>query len=360
MKKLRAYELQSAVIAGVNKDKLQKTMLKESYDSQLKAQEAIFKAEEQVKEEQNRSEKRKQQYITLGVTVVLLLTLIFSFFIFKAFTHIKKNNKIISEQKLEVEKQKNLVEEKHKDITDSINYAQRIQSALIISETNLQRNLKEAFVIFKPRDIVSGDFYWYSEHEGTKIVALADCTGHGVPGAFMSMIGITLLNQIVNEKGITSPALILNNLRKEVIRALSTDAGDKRDGMDMAIIAFNGSELFYAGANSKALLIQNGAITELKPNKQPIGLYENEASFTEQRIKLTDDLKIYLFSDGIVDQFGGTNGKKVKTKLFKEWILSSSTLPLTEQKEVIEQKLNQWTSGLEQTDDISLLGLKPL
>ncbi len=357
-KKLEAYELLQKVSEKVNKGNLQKLLLKQRYDDQLKIQGAIFKAEQKVEEEKNISEKRSQQYLTSGISIILFLTIIFSFFLFKSFSGIKQKNIIISEQKLEVEKQKHLVEEKHKDITDSINYAQKIQSALIISEEKLNKNLKESFVIFKPRDIVSGDFYWFAEHNGTKIIALADCTGHGVPGAFMSMIGITLLNQIVNEKGITSPALILNSLRKEVIRSLNTDDSDKRDGMDMAIIAFNEKELYYAGANSQVFLISNNGLIELKPNKQPIGIYEKLDNFTEHRIEISENLKVYLFSDGIVDQFGGISGKKIKTKQFKEWLIASAHLPLNQQKIKIEENLNNWKKNIEQTDDISLIGIK--
>ncbi|MCE3227760.1 MAG: nprA [Bacteroidetes bacterium] len=297
-------------------------------------------------------EKQKQLgVIILGTIIVLaLLFYVVTFF---------RNNKILKERNSIISEQKQLIEEKHKDITDSINYAQKIQSALIISEEKLKNSVKDAFVIFKPRDIVSGDFYWFTEHKGYKIIALADCTGHGVPGAFMSMIGITLLNQIVNEKGIISPALILDHLRKEVITILSIDGSDKRDGMDMAIIAFNDKELLYAGANSTALLLNNtNEILELKPNKQPIGVYERQENFTEQKVTISENLKVYLFSDGIVDQFGGPAGKKIKVKQFKEWLSSSAHLGFKQQKQNIEEELNNWKKNTEQTDDISAIGIK--
>jgi serine phosphatase RsbU (regulator of sigma subunit) len=357
-KKLHAYELYFPLYKNINKGNAQKVLMKQKFEEDLKLNEAKFKLEQQLKEEKSKAEKHKQQLLLIIVSIILLAVLIFSVFIYKALKVNKQKNKTISEQKIEVEKQKHLIEDKHKDITDSINYAQKIQSALIISEEKLNKNVNEAFVIFKPRDIVSGDFYWYSERNGTKIVALADCTGHGVPGAFMSMIGITLLNQIVNEKGITSPAMILDNLRKEVISALNTDASDKRDGMDMAIIAFNEKELLYAGANSQVLLISNGQLLELKPNKQPIGIYEKLDNFTEQRVEITQNLKVYLFSDGMVDQFGGTSGKKIKIKQFKAWLMAGASLPLSQQKETIESNLNNWKKGFDQTDDISMIGIK--
>lgn len=299
-----------------------------------------------------KSEKQKQkQFGIIVLGAVLVGALLFFLFIFF------KNNKVLKDRNTIISEQKHLIEEKHKDITDSINYAQKIQSALIISEQRLNKNVKEAFVIFQPRDVVSGDFYWFTEYKGRKILALADCTGHGVPGAFMSMIGITLLNQVVKEKGITSPAQILNHLRKEVISALSIDGSDKRDGMDMAIISFNDNELIYAGANSCALLIKDNELMELKPDKQPIGAYEKHSDFSEQKISIGDNLRVYLFSDGVVDQFGGPQGKKLKVKLFKEWLASTINLSMKEQKKQIGDKLNGWKEGYEQTDDISLIGI---
>jgi serine phosphatase RsbU (regulator of sigma subunit) len=362
--KLRAYELLETVSAKINKANIQKQMMQQKYDEQLQMHQAMFQVEEKIREERNHAEKKRRDLYMAGILVILAITIVYSFFLFKAIKKIRKNNVIISEQKQEVEKQKQLVEEKHKDITDSINYAQRIQSALILSEQSLSKHFKEAFVLFKPRDIVSGDFYWFTEHEGKKIVALADCTGHGVPGAFMSMIGITLLNQVVNEKGITSPASILTQLRKEVIRALSTDASGKQDGMDMAIVCIEDNEVVFAGANSRALILSGGALTELVPDKQPIGNYDKQTEFTEQRIPLSSNMEIYLFSDGIVDQFGGSRaeknsfGKKLKIKQLKEWIISTSGLTLSARKNVIAQKLEEWKKGFEQTDDISLIGIK--
>lgn len=353
LKKLEAYELLKEVSEKVNKGNLQKLVMKQKYEDDLRVKEAVFKAEEKFREEKNAAEKRRQQYYIAFISVVLVLALGFLFVVYKAFTGSKKKNKIITEQK-------QLIEEKHKDITDSINYAQKIQGALIISEENLNRKLKEAFVIFKPRDIVSGDFYWFTEHSGYKIVALADCTGHGVPGAFMSMIGMTLLNKIVNEKNITSPARILNNLRTDVIKALhlNSDGADKRDGMDMALIAFNEQELFFSGANSHALIIHNGQITELKPNKQPIGVYVKNEEYTEEKISIQPGMAIYMYSDGIIDQFGGPGGKKVKSKQFKDWLLACSGLPLSQQKQRIEINLEGWKTGYGQTDDISVIGIK--
>ncbi len=360
MKKLEMYELMQKVTDKVNKGNIQQMILKQRFEDQLKIQEINFKAEQKVKEEKNKSEKHKQQLILSGVSIILLVVIIFSFFIYKALKENQAKNKIISEQKLEVEKQKHLVEEKHKDITDSINYAQKIQHALTVSDKVLQSKVKNIFVLYKPKDIVSGDFYWYSEKNNLKLLAVADCTGHGVPGAFMSMIGITMLNQIVNEKGVTSPAEILNLLRDGVINSLNQtdEEAGKRDGMDVAVIAWNDNSLIYAGANNPCLMMRENNFIELKPNKQPVGLYEKQEPFTEQKIDLQKNDSVFLFSDGITDQFGGEKGKKIKLKGLKEWLIDLADKPASEQKNFLETKLNSWKGNISQTDDILLIGFK--
>ncbi len=325
----------------------------------------LEKKEKELNESKNQlllkeSEEEKQK---LKINLLLVILILFGFGIFLVMNRNKKiraANKIISDQKVKVEEQKQIIEEKHKDITDSINYAQKIQTALIISERKLSAKVNNVFVMFKPRDIVSGDFYWYSEKNGYKLLAVADCTGHGVPGAFMSMIGITLLNQIVNEKGITSPASILNHLREGIISSLNPngESSDKRDGMDISVIAWNQQHLFFSGANNPCIAICKGEIVDLKPDKQPVGLYERQSDFTEQKLQMDELDSIYLFTDGIVDQFGGTDGKKLKLKLFRQWLNEISMLNSLEQKTELETRLNNWMKNHEQIDDILVIGIK--
>ncbi|HWY11194.1 MAG TPA: SpoIIE family protein phosphatase, partial [Bacteroidia bacterium] len=360
LKKLEAYELLQKVVMNIDKATAQKSLLRQKYEEDLKINEARFKLEEQLKEEKNSADKHKQQLILTGVSIILLIVIIFSFFIFKALKENQKKNKIILEQNVKVEKQKQLIEEKHKDITDSINYAQKIQTALIISEKTLSAKVENVFVMFKPRDVVSGDFYWYTEKNGYKLLAVADCTGHGVPGAFMSMIGITLLNQIVREKGITSPSKILNELRDGIISSLNQtkEEASERDGMDVSLIAWNKQELIYAGANNPCVVFSNKEIIELKPDKQPVGLYEKQESFNEQKLDIKTVESIYLFTDGIVDQFGGENGKKIKIKLFKEWLKDIAGSDSRTQKTKLEKKFTDWKMNHTQTDDILVIGIK--
>jgi serine phosphatase RsbU (regulator of sigma subunit) len=355
LKKLQAYELRQNIVKNLDKSAAQKLLMKQKYEEDLKVNETKFKLEQQLKDEKNNAEKHKQQLILIIVCLALLVVVVFSFFIFRSLKVNKQKNKIISDQKIEVEKQKHLIEEKHKDITDSITYAHRIQSSLIPSQNELNKQYQKLAILFQPRDIVSGDFYWYTKINALNIYALADCTGHGVPGAFMSFIGINQLNTIVNEKGIINPAKILNELKKGVVNSLNSNQSntEKKDGMDVALISFNENELIFSGANQTILIIREGQLIELKGNKQPIGLSENNESFTEEKFPVQKTDRIILYSDGVVDQFGGEFGKKLKTRHFKAWLVETSYLTLQEQKTTITEKLNSYKGVYDQTDDIT-------
>lgn len=280
--------------------------------------------------------------------------------------------------------QKEIIEEKNIEITESINYGEKIQSAILPSQEEIEQNTAESFVIFKPKDIVSGDFYWISHTDDFSFYIVADCTGHGVPGAFMSMIGNSLLDQIINKDHETSTGTILDKLREGVIRALGQkgNPGEQKDGMDIALIRVNHetNELVFSGANNPLYVVsknelQNGNLEAeknnsilytFKANKQPIGFQsEADQTFSETSIQLSKGDQIYLFTDGYPDQFGGPKGKKMKYKKFKELILENSTSPLDIQKIKLEAFLNDWmtqenTFGekIFQVDDICIMGLK--
>lgn len=305
--------------------------------------------EKDLKLTKSEKQKQKQLAIILLAAVLIIALAVFLFYFFK-------NNKVLTNQNLIISEQKHLIEEKHKDITDSITYAHRIQSSLIPTQQELQKHYQKMSVLFQPRDIVSGDFYWYSKINNLNIFALADCTGHGVPGAFMSFIGISQLNTIVNEKGITSPSQILNELKKGVVNSLNSNqnVSEKKDGMDVAMICFNETELNFSGANQPILILRNNELIELKGNKQPVGLSDNNESFAEQKFLLQKSDRIVLYSDGLVDQFGGENGKKLKSRHFKAWLVETCYQELQEQKNTIMAKLNSYKGSFEQTDDITL------
>jgi serine phosphatase RsbU (regulator of sigma subunit) len=227
----------------------------------------------------------------------------------------------VEERTKEVVKQKEIIEETNKHITDSIRYAKRIQEAFLPTEENICAHLKNAFVLYKPKDIVSGDFYWI-EKKGNKILfAVVDCTGHGVPGAFMSIIGFNGLNQIVNEYNYTKPSEILTQLNKNISNTLSQKVEDSkiRDGMDIAIcsIDMENMTMEFAGAYSPLFIVRNGEVLKTKGDKHPIGNFVGVENyeFTNHEFKLVPNDKIYIFSDGFVDQFGGLGGKKLKYKL---------------------------------------------
>ncbi len=256
------------------------------------------------------------------------------------------------------------IEEKNKDITDSINYSKRIQEASLSPKELKYKLFPDAFVLFKPKDIISGDFYWYTEKNEKKLIAACDCTGHGVPGALMSMLGNNILNQIVNEKGITSPDEILNHLNNEVRKALKQEGhGKTQDGMDIALISITGeTEIEYAGAQRPLWVIKNDekSLLELKSEKFSIGgqQSETERKFIKQTISLSKGDCIYLSSDGFADQFGGLEGKRFMSKRFKDLLLTNSSKPMPEQENILVETINKWKGKHEQVDDILVIGIR--
>jgi serine phosphatase RsbU (regulator of sigma subunit) len=284
---------------------------------------------------------------------------------------INRTAEVVAEKE-EVEKQKKLVEVKNKDITDSINYAQKIQQAILPLPDEFSKVFPQSFIYFQPRDIVSGDFYWfYPPHKLNQnhvYLAAADCTGHGVPGAFMSMIGNTLLNEILNEKQIYECDGILNQLHTEVRAALKQDIAHNttNDGMDIALcrIDLDTLELQYAGAN-RALYIfrqhtEGYEFIEVKPNKFSIGGFQAETTrqFNAHTIQLKQGDTFYMFSDGYADQFGGAKNKKFMVKRLQAELLAVQHLPLSEQKLLVAKMLNDWKGNAEQVDDILMIGVR--
>lgn len=330
--------------------------------------------------EKERVKADAQKKLTYVFSIAFIVMLILAGFIFKEYKAKKRSHEIIAQQKQEVEEQSHIISEKNKEITDSINYAKSIQTALLTEDAEWDKISKEHFVFLKPKDVVSGDFFWAfnDDEQNIAIWTAADCTGHGVPGAFMSMLGIGFLNEIVIESKITEPSQILNLLRDKIIKALSQKNVDtqKRDGIDMALCVWdkNKNELFYSGANNPLWIINpnrkewpqeaiqfgeglSGA--EIKPDKQPVGFYTGDiAPFNSIKIKLEKEDQIYVFSDGYADQFGGEKGKKLKYKPFKEMLLKISSLKMNQQKEELASFFEQWKGDLEQLDDVCVIGVK--
>ena len=299
----------------------------------------------------------RQQLIIYATIGGLILVLIFSVFLYNRFAITNKQKKIIEHQKV-------LVEEKNKQITDSINYAQKIQEAILPQEKDIQNIFPDSFVLFKPKDIVSGDFYWISKISNSEVIYVtADCTGHGVPGGFMSMLGTSFLNEIINEKHVHSPAKILNELREKIIISLKQqgDIRDNKDGMDVVLckINFDKMELHYAAANNNFYIIREGQLNEFPADKMPIGYFtDNVQSFTEHLVPIRKNDFIVTFTDGYADQFGGADGKKMKYLRFEKLLRENSDNPMNKLSSLLEKELNDWKGDLEQVDDVCVIGIK--
>ena len=275
---------------------------------------------------------------------------------------IKQRTLEVVKQKDEAEKQKILVEEKNKDITDSINYAKRIQRALLKEEEHVSKHLPEHFILFKPKDIVSGDFYWSIEKQDYFYLAAVDCTGHGVPGGFMSMLGHAFLNEITANNVILTPAEILEALRNKILKEFKQTGTDSetKDGMDISLMRLNlkTKEIQWSGANNPLYYIVNGELKEIPPDKQPIGYYPLMKPFSNHHIQGEKDTIVYLFSDGYADQFGGPNGKKFKHSQLKEIVFSIHKNSLKDQKKILNETFEKWKGNLEQVDDVLIMGIR--
>lgn len=270
----------------------------------------------------------------------------------------------ITRQNEEIQKQSAQIAELYDQVKDSILYAKRIQEAILPSKEEINTALKNSMVLFRPKDIVSGDFYWFSEKHDRAIIAAADCTGHGVPGALMSMIGSSLLNEIVNEKGIVEPAQILFALKQGVIKALNKhpSADQTKDGMDIAICSIpkTGNKIEFAGANNPLWMIRNGEILEHRGDRQPVGIYGDnlDTPYTNHEVEVLSGDTVYIFSDGYADQFGGPNGKKFKYSQFKKLLVDINEEPMVKQRDVLNTAIEQWMGEEEQIDDILVVGIR--
>jgi serine phosphatase RsbU (regulator of sigma subunit) len=266
--------------------------------------------------------------------------------------------KVTKAQKNLIEAQKEIVEEAHQEIKDSIAYAKRIQSAILPPNKLIKEYLKEYFILYKPKDVVAGDFYWVEHKDGKVLFAAADCTGHGVPGAMVSVVCNNALNRSVREHGLKIPGEILAMTRDIVIEEFEKSEEDVKDGMDVALCSLEGMKLQYAGAHNPLWIIRNGEIIETKANKQPIGKFDNPEPYTTHSFELEQGDSIYIFSDGYVDQFGGEKGKKFKAKAFRELLLSIQNKTMEEQKLVIDETFENWKGSLEQIDDVCVIGVR--
>jgi serine phosphatase RsbU (regulator of sigma subunit) len=328
-----------------------KNQLKYEYDKKMLADSVKGQEEKKVISAQLKEEKTKGYALYGGV----VLLIIFSLFVFNRF-------KISQKQKLIIQKQKHIVEEKHKEITDSINYAERIQRSFIATKEVLDENLSDYFVFFKPKDVVSGDFYWANKlKNGNFALATADSTGHGVPGAIMSLLNITSLEKAIET--LNNPSDILNATRKTIIERLKKDGSAEggKDGMDasLTVYDFKNNKLIVAAANNPVWIVRGTEVIEIKADKMPVGKHDKDSvSFTQQEIDLQTGDVIYTLTDGFPDQFGGEKGKKFMNKNLRELLAANAHLPMQQQKELLESTFKNWVNNLEQVDDVTIIGVR--
>lgn len=358
-----------------------KEIVRKELEFNFNKKEELQKLEVAKKLAETDAESRKQRTIIIFTIIgIVILSSLLGFAIWQYRLKIKSEKQLqylnsdlnlknyqLSEKTEIIELQHNTIHLKNKEITDSIRYAQKIQTAMMPLKHEFVDYFKEAFVIFEPKDIISGDFFWITTRNEKIIFATGDCTGHGVPGGFMSMLGVSLLNEIINEHDLTEPALILSRLRKKVITALRQKglSGEQQDGMDMTICVIDKKEmtLHYAAANHTFYIIKKQEsgfeLQEFKGDKQPVGIFGKDLKpFKQYLVPLNADDIIYTFTDGYADQFGGPKGKKFKYTQLKELLLSIQQLSLQEQEEIIKQKFTNWKGNLEQVDDVCLIGIK--
>ncbi len=348
------------------------------FEKQMQAE----KLKQQKKEELHKAKIKQQNTIKYFLIAIVLVLVVFAIFVFINLRRKIKDNKLLSEKNAVINQQKEeiitqaeslkkanskisdknkILSVRNKLITDSINYAKKIQTALLSDKKFLKKNFKNSFIFFKPKDIVSGDFYWFKKIKNTKLIAIADCTGHGVPGAFMSMLGISVLNEIT-KKEILQPSQILEQLRSNIKYMLKQtgNSDDQKDGMDIALckINQNNQNLEFAGANNPLFIIRDKKIIKISATPNPIGIYINEKPFKNNKFKLQENDKLYMFSDGYVDQFGGKNNEKFMIKRLKELLLSTNKVDLQEQKNIIIDTFYKWKSNNSQIDDVILIGFE--
>ena len=344
----------------INSDASKKELVKHEMGFEFEKKEAMVKAEQDKKDAIAASEAKRQRLIIYAISFGLLMVLVLVVFVYRNLQNNKRKNKIIEAQKAEVEQKNELIEHKQKEILDSITYAKRLQEAILPPKKYVQDHLSQSFILYKPKDIVAGDFYWMESIDETVWIAAADCTGHGVPGAMVSVVCSNALNQSFREFGLREPGHILDKTRDLVLQTFSKSDKDVKDGMDISLCSLNTKtrELKWAGANNPLWYVQNGELKEVTAHKQPIGKTDNPVPFPTHTIQLASNDSLFLFTDGYADQFGGPKGKKLKYKKMGEDILSCINKPLEEQHDILELAFDDWKGELEQIDDVCMIGIR--
>ncbi len=364
--------LKDSVLNKENKEIVQ--TLEAKFKSAEKEKELALKEAELIKEQQARQKEqviaerkdrdskaqaRQDELLRYAFAVGFILMAIIAIIAFRSYRSKQKANLLISEQR-------DVLNEKNKEILDSINYAKRIQTAILPPDKLVKEHLPNSFIIYKPKDIVAGDFYWLntikaqSGNDNLVLFAAADCTGHGVPGAMVSVICNSGLNRATREFGLSNPGQILDKTRELVIAEFEKSEEEVQDGMDIALCALEGNTLKYAGAHNPLWIIRNGAkeVEEIKAHKQPIGKYSNPQAFPTHEVSLNKGDSFYIFSDGFIDQFGGEKGKKFKSANFKQLLVSIQQEDMSKQQSLLHEAFETWRADFEQLDDVCVIGVR--
>lgn len=342
------FELYITMRDSINNVELQKKAIQQQIQFEYEQKLLKDKIEQEKREAINREQQQTQKIINLASITVAILLLAFAVFIFRS---LRRSNR-----------QKHLIEEKHREIRDSINYAERIQRSFMATQEMLDENLKDYFIFFLPKDVVSGDFYWAATLEnGNFALVTADSTGHGVPGAIMSLLNISSLEKSIEAS--SEPKHILNTTRKIIIERLKKDGSSEggKDGMDCSFISLEPGKrkLSYAAANNPVWIVRNKTLIELKPDKMPVGKHDKDSfSFNQNDFELLEGDVIYTLTDGMPDQFGGPKGKKFMYKALKEFLSGVSDKSMAEQKQLLQALLSDWMGSNEQVDDITIIGIR--
>jgi serine phosphatase RsbU (regulator of sigma subunit) len=311
--------------------------------------------EQKAKDAEQNAKLERQKLFTVASILILFLTIVFSAFLYRNYLNKKKAHQEIVEKN-------EIIERKSTEIIDSINYAKHLQDAILPPSKLIKDHFKESFIFYAPKDIVAGDFYWFEKTANLVFFAVADCTGHGVPGAMVSVVCSNALNRTVKEFGITEPGKILDRVKMLVVETFEKSENEVKDGMDISICSYDkeNGQLRWAGANNPLWVVKKGEkqILELKPDKQPIGKSDVSATFTTHVITVNEGDNLYLFTDGLADQFGGPSGKKFKSSNLRELIISVQGKTMEEQMELIKRKFQEWKGNQEQVDDICMIGVK--
>lgn len=352
------YERYTQINDSIIGEENQKQIARKEMEFEYQKKEALLNAEREKETAIAAEEKRKQQLILWSVCGILAVALLFSVIIYRSYRDKQKINSELAKKNTLIRAQKNIVEEKQKEILDSILYAEQIQKTLIANHDFVNETIPDSFVMYRPKDIVSGDFYWATERDGKFYLAVCDSTGHGVPGAFMSLLNISFLNEAINIKFLSDPAQIFEHVRKRLIESISQHG--RKDGMDGVLVCFDKTDgqIRYCAANNNPVLVSNEEVINLPNDKMPVGKGDKENHFITHTINSTPGSMLYLFTDGYPDQFGGDKGKKFKYKQLQETFLDLYKYTSPEQKQIIENKFDDWKGKLEQIDDVCLVGIR--